>query len=93
MESMAVQAALDGHGVALVGDMLVADHLASGRLVRPFDHSLSTPLTFSYYLLSAKDRAEQPKVAAFRNWLLDEARASLPEARQDHPHPLAAPTD
>lgn len=80
MESMAVQAALDGHGVALVGDMLVADHLASGRLVRAFDPSLSTPLSFCYYLLSAKTNAEQPKVAAFRNWLLEEAHASRPES-------------
>ena len=83
MESMAVQAALDGQGVALIGDMLVADDLAAGRLVRPFDPSLSTPLTFSYYLLSAKDGAEQPKVAAFRDWLLEEARASRPEAGEE----------
>ena len=82
MESMAVQAALDGHGVALIGDMLATDDLAAGRLVRPFDPSLSTPLTFSYYLLSAKDSAEQPKVAAFRDWLLEEARASRPAARK-----------
>ena len=80
MESMAVQAALDGQGVALVGDMLVADELAAGRLVRPFDRSLSTPLSFSYYLLSPKDGDEQPKVVAFRDWLLEEARASRPEA-------------
>jgi len=80
MESMAVQAALDGHGVALIGDILVADHLAAGRLVRPFDPSLSTPLKFSYYLLSAKDSAAQPKVAAFRDWLLEETRPLRPEA-------------
>jgi len=78
MENMAVQAALDGHGVSLVGDLLVADHLAAGHLVRPFDQSLSMPLSFSYYLLSAKDSAKQPKVAAFRDWLLDEARTSCP---------------
>ncbi len=83
MENMAVQAALDGHGVALIGDMLVADELAAGRLVRPFDPSLSTPLSFSYYLLSANDSAEQPKVAAFRDWLLEAARASRPEAREE----------
>ncbi len=83
MENMAVQAAIDGHGVALVGDMLVADDLAAGRLVRPFDPSLSTPLTFSYYLLSAKNSAEQPKVAAFRDWLLEEARALRPEACEE----------
>lgn len=80
METMAVQAALDGHGVALIGDILVADDLAAGRLVRPFDASLSTPLTFSFYLLSAKDGAEQPKVAAFRDWLLEEVRTSRPAA-------------
>lgn len=78
-ENMAVQAALDGQGVALVGDILVADHLAAGRLVRPFAPHLSTPLSFAYYLLSAKDNAEQPKVAAFRNWLLEEARVARPE--------------
>ena len=80
METMAVQAALDGQGVALIGDILVADDLAAGRLVRPFDPSLSTPLTFSHYLLSAKDGEEQPKVAAFRDWLLEQASASRQEA-------------
>ena len=79
MENMAVQAALDGQGVALIGDILVADDLASGRLVRPFDPSFSTPLKFSFYLLSAKDSPEQPKVAAFRDWLLEEARTSRPQ--------------
>ena len=80
MENMAVQAAIDGHGVALVGDMLVADDLAAGRLVRPFDPNLSTPLAFSYYLLSAKDSAGQLKVEAFRDWLLEEAHTSRPGA-------------
>jgi LysR family glycine cleavage system transcriptional activator len=83
MENMAVQAALDGQGVALIGDILVADDLAAGRLVRPFDPSLSTPLKFSFYLLSAKDSAEQPKIVAFRDWLLEEARASRPEACEE----------
>ncbi len=75
-ETMAVQAALDGHGVALVGDVLVADDLAAGRLVRPFDPGLSTPLSFSFYLLSAEDSDEHPRIAAFRNWLLEEAQAA-----------------
>ncbi len=82
MENMAVQSAVDGHGVALVGDILVADELAAGRLVRPFNTSLSTPLTFSYYLLSAKDSGTQYKVAAFRDWLLEEAHTENPDARQ-----------
>jgi len=84
MENMAVQAALDGNGVALIGDILVADELAAGRLVRPFDPSLCTPLTFSYYLLSAKDSAGQPKVVAFRDWLLEEVRDLRPETSAAH---------
>ena len=74
--TMAVQAALDGQGVALVGDRLVGDHLAAGRLVRPFDRTLSTPLSFSYYLLSARESTKLSKVAAFRDWLLDETTRS-----------------
>ncbi|MEQ8501437.1 MAG: transcriptional regulator GcvA [Sneathiellaceae bacterium] len=79
MEGMAVQAAIDGHGVALIGDMLVADDLAAGRLVRPFDPSLSTPLSFSFYLLSRADSGRTPKVAAFRDWLLEEVRGARPD--------------
>lgn len=75
-EEMAVRAALDGEGVALIGDRMAADHLASGRLVRPFDAELSTPLVFAYFLLLPKDRRDDPKIASFRNWLLDEAKSS-----------------
>jgi len=34
---LAIQAAIEGHGIALGDDALVADDLAVGRLVRPFD--------------------------------------------------------
>ncbi len=74
METMAMQAALDGHGVALVGEKLTTNHIAAGRLVRPFDPALSTPFAFAYYLLTAKEGVDTPKVAAFRDWLLEEAR-------------------
>ncbi|MEM9045493.1 MAG: transcriptional regulator GcvA [Pseudomonadota bacterium] len=72
-EEMAVRAALDGEGVALLGDRMAADHLASGRLVRPFDAALSTPLIFAYYLLCPNDGERTPKVRCFREWLLHEA--------------------
>jgi len=72
-EEMAVRAALDGEGVALIGDRMAADHLASGRLVRPFNAELSTPLVFAYFLLSAFGRQDEPKIMRFRDWLLDEA--------------------
>jgi|GEM_PF-6001084 len=40
------------------------------------DTALNKPLTYSYYLLSAKVYTNQPKVVAFRNCLLEEARIS-----------------
>jgi LysR family glycine cleavage system transcriptional activator len=73
-ESLAVQAAIDGHGVALVGSILIADDVAAGRLVRPFDLSLSDPLDFSYYLVSPEAAVDRPKVAAFRAWVTAEAK-------------------
>ncbi len=70
--SMLIQAAMAGQGVALARGVLAADELAAGRLVRPF--TLSLPTDYAYYLVCPQNTAEQPKIAAFRDWLLDEAR-------------------
>ena len=80
MASMAVQAAIDGQGVALVGDVLVADDIAAGRLVRPFE--LSFPVHFAYYIVSPLVTADSPRVAAFREWLLEEAQTSRARPEQ-----------
>ena len=69
-----IQAAIDGRGVALARSVLVASDLADGRLVKPFD--LTIPLDVAHYLVCPKTAAERPKVAAFREWALDEARKS-----------------
>ena len=74
--SLAVQAAIDGHGVALGDSTLVADDLAAGRLVRPFALSLRSPTQFAYHLIMRRDTADRPMVKAFRNWILAEAAAS-----------------
>jgi LysR family glycine cleavage system transcriptional activator len=78
LASMAVQAAVDGQGVALVGKVLVADDIAAGRLVRPFE--LSFPVLFAYYIVSPLASADNPRVVAFREWLLEEARLSRGQA-------------
>ncbi|MEM9062783.1 MAG: transcriptional regulator GcvA [Pseudomonadota bacterium] len=70
-EGMAVQAALDGQGVALIGDKLVAHHLASGDLICPFSSDLRKPLNFAYHLLTPATEVTAPKIAAFREWILD----------------------
>ena len=68
LENMAVQAALEGHGVALVNSTLVRDDLASGELVRPFELGIATG--FSYHLVVPKENLNRPAVSAFRRWLL-----------------------
>ena len=65
-----IQAAIDGQGIALGPLALLKDDLATGRLVTPFDFALDD---LAYYIVYPPDALEQPKVLAFRDWLLDEA--------------------
>ena len=69
-EYMCLQAAADGHGVALVSLIAAARDLESGRLVAPFRTRLKNK---SYYLVCPQVAARQSKVRAFQDWLLDEA--------------------
>ncbi|MDT3671988.1 MAG: transcriptional regulator GcvA [Aromatoleum sp.] len=71
---LAIAAALDGLGVALLSKPLVAAEVAAGRLVVPFD--IGVRRRFAYYIVSSEATAELPTVAAFRAWLLDEVRAA-----------------
>jgi LysR family transcriptional regulator, glycine cleavage system transcriptional activator len=71
--AMVVQAAAEGQGVALARRVLAAGDLAAGRLVQPFEVSL--PHDLAYYLVSPEATAEQPRIRAFRAWLLAEAEA------------------
>jgi LysR family transcriptional regulator, glycine cleavage system transcriptional activator len=72
--SLTIQAAIDGHGVALGDSNLVADDLAAGRLIKPFELSLKAPAAFGYHVISREEVQEQSMVAAFRDWLLREAK-------------------
>jgi len=66
---MAVQAAIDGHGVCIGRRAYVEDDLCAGRLVAPFGTSVATHRAF--YLVSPSDLANCPKVVALRTWLID----------------------
>jgi len=70
---MVYVAALDGLGVALASKPLVANALAQGRLVAPFD--IAVAQQYAYYLVTPKATANRPVVQAFRQWLLGEAQA------------------
>jgi LysR family transcriptional regulator, glycine cleavage system transcriptional activator len=68
--ALVIQAAVAGQGVALGHKTLALDHLAAGRLIRPFELSLVTD--FGYYIVCAKKRAEEPDIVAFRRWVISE---------------------
>lgn len=71
--SNAIQAAIDGQGVALGRTALVGDDLLAGRLVRPFERVI--PADIAYWIVCPKGTAGRPKIVAFRDWLLAEAEA------------------
>lgn len=70
--SMVLTAAMAGQGVALGRSTLAADDLIAGRLVRPFNQQ---PLKagHAYYIVCPEERADRPRIAAFRAWLVKEA--------------------
>jgi len=69
--SMLIDAAIDGHGIALARTALAAWDLLNGRLVRPLDVSLRMANT--YWIVCPKAGSTVPKIARFRNWVLAEA--------------------
>lgn len=71
--SDAVQAAIDGSAVALADFAMVANDLSEGRLVRPFDLGIRVSGEFAYFLVYPRAVADDPRIAAFREWILDEA--------------------
>ena len=71
---MALSAAVAGQGFALGLAPLVDDDLAAGRLVKPFALELASP--FGFWFVCRKDRLGEPKITAFRRWVLAEAGAS-----------------
>jgi LysR family glycine cleavage system transcriptional activator len=71
---LTLQAALDGLGIAMGPERLVADDVAAGRLTLPFaGPALSAR---SYYTYVPEPRADDPAVRAFCLWLAEAARLS-----------------
>ncbi|MDB5452306.1 MAG: transcriptional regulator GcvA [Caulobacteraceae bacterium] len=70
---LGIEAALAGRGVVLVTESLVVDELASGRLVRPFQTAVVSP--YRNWILSLPEKADQPNIRRFRDWLLVQAEA------------------
>ncbi|TGT73562.1 MULTISPECIES: LysR substrate-binding domain-containing protein [unclassified Mesorhizobium] len=63
-------AAMAGHGVAILTRALFKNELADGRLVQPFD--LVGDDGHAYWLVYPTARRNVPKIRAFRDWILAE---------------------
>lgn len=67
----ALQAALDGVGVAMGISPYIDDDLRAGRLVAPFARSV--PKGKHWYLIYREARRAEPGFATFRKWIVDAA--------------------
>jgi LysR family transcriptional regulator, glycine cleavage system transcriptional activator len=65
--ALVLQAAGNGHGIALGDDLLAGDDLKAGRLIRPFE--MTAPCG-TYWLLGAGSRSRARRV--FRDWLAEQ---------------------
>lgn len=76
--ALAFDAAISEQGVLMAVDMMSADAVSDGRLVRPFDVSVESEL--GYWLIVAEGRREPKKVRLFREWL----RAEVPDSAEGY---------
>jgi LysR family transcriptional regulator, regulator of gene expression of beta-lactamase len=65
--ALMAQAAIDGHGVALVPPCMFGQDIDNGRLVQPFPIVVDTG---AYWLVMMKSRPVTPAMTAFKAWLL-----------------------
>jgi LysR family glycine cleavage system transcriptional activator len=66
-----IQAAVSGQGIALATEVLARPELARRSLVKAID--LAWPQEFAYWLVYPDTNADQPKITAFRQWVLAQA--------------------
>ena len=74
LQLTALEAAMDGMGVAIGRARTVERDLQAGRLVRPF--ALASPANAGFYVCAPEEEAEIPKIVRFREWVLEVARRS-----------------
>ncbi len=72
LSSSAIDAAADGRGFVLGQLSMIADDLASGRLVVP--HDIRLPLPEPYFLAWDRAALNKPFAAGFRQWIVAVAR-------------------
>jgi LysR family glycine cleavage system transcriptional activator len=78
-QAMAGNAAIAGHGVAVLTPLFWRSELEAGRLVQLFPLIMFEPA--AYWLVYPEHKRAQPKIRAFREWML----ARFDEHRRDGP--------
>ncbi len=69
-----LQAVLQGQGVSLAVSLMADDLISQGKLVRLFD--VAYPGDYGYYTVMSDEKAEEPNVEAFWQWLTMESISS-----------------
>lgn len=68
---MAIEAAVNADGVALVSNSAVVEDSEASRFVKPFDLTVQTDL--AHWLVCPDAHLRKAKVSAFWDWLIAEA--------------------
>lgn len=68
-----LQAAIEGHGIALARSVMAQGDLATGLLVRLFPE-ITFPSPLAYYVVYRAECSSKPGLVAFRDWLIKEAK-------------------
>ncbi|WP_068639339.1 LysR substrate-binding domain-containing protein [Thauera butanivorans] len=69
--NLLIQMALNGQGISLGWNHLVAPLIQQGRLVRPVEHEVELEET-RHYLAYREDKADDEALGRFRDWFLGE---------------------
>jgi LysR family glycine cleavage system transcriptional activator len=72
LSSLAIEAAIDGRGVALVQYSMITEDIRAGRLVTPFAHRLLLPSP--YFLAWRSGVFDKHGARDFQRWLIGLAR-------------------
>jgi LysR family glycine cleavage system transcriptional activator len=80
-QMLLIRAAASDQGIALVTETLARRELDLGNLLRVLD--VAWPQEFAYWLVCPRPTAEQPKIVAFRDWLISERARPASRAKRD----------
>ncbi len=70
-----LQVATEGQGVALARGLLVADDLRAGRLVAPFQRTVTGNV--QYHFVCPEERLDEPAIATLKSWMVQSALATV----------------